>query len=349
LGFVKSVNRGMLLNPGHDVILLNVDTEVQGDWVARLAACAYSDREVATVTPFSNNATVCSYPSIFHEAEPVRQLDLKLLDEDFAKVNRGQYIELPTAVGFCMYIKRSALNVLGLFDEDAFGRGYGEECDFSMRAKHAGFGNVLAADVYVAHHGGASFGEDAEALKANGAEVLHKRYPQYEDEVTAFVDTDPACELRDKVDDFRLSQNPALTTEVVSALRFSRDAIRRRLLGARKSLNNTAKILSNERMQFLQCDAQLKEARHYLEERERSLQTTIEQLQASTEQLQSTDAALAKVSQQALDRLAQLQQINARLEASEIELEAKKAELQAVYNSRSWRYTQWIRNILEKK
>ena len=61
-GFVNAVNRGMVLHPDRDVVLLNSDTEVNGDWLDRLRRCAYSDPQVGTVTPFSNNATICSYP-----------------------------------------------------------------------------------------------------------------------------------------------------------------------------------------------------------------------------------------------------------------------------------------------
>ncbi|MFC3216892.1 glycosyltransferase family 2 protein [Comamonas sp. JC664] len=36
LGFVATVNRGMALNPSHDVLLLNSDTEVSHEWLDRL-------------------------------------------------------------------------------------------------------------------------------------------------------------------------------------------------------------------------------------------------------------------------------------------------------------------------
>ena len=62
LGFVGTVNRGMSIHPDRDVLLLNSDTEVANDWLDRLQRSAYSDRRVASVTPFSNNATICSYP-----------------------------------------------------------------------------------------------------------------------------------------------------------------------------------------------------------------------------------------------------------------------------------------------
>ncbi|NND68154.1 MAG: glycosyltransferase, partial [Halioglobus sp.] len=64
LGFVASANRGMLYDPQRDVLLLNSDVEVAGNWVERLREAAYHHDRVASVTPFSNNATVCSFPNM---------------------------------------------------------------------------------------------------------------------------------------------------------------------------------------------------------------------------------------------------------------------------------------------
>ena len=61
-GFVNAVNRSMILHPDRDVVLLNSDTEVHGDWLDRLRRHAYSDPQVGTVTPFTNNGTICGYP-----------------------------------------------------------------------------------------------------------------------------------------------------------------------------------------------------------------------------------------------------------------------------------------------
>ncbi len=80
------------------------------------------------------------------------------LDDIFSDVNSGQSVEIPTTVGFCMYIKRSCIDAVGLFDENTFGRGYGEECDFCLRASQKGWGHVLCADTFVYHAGGVGFG-----------------------------------------------------------------------------------------------------------------------------------------------------------------------------------------------
>ena len=51
LGFVGSVNRALALHSSHDIVLLNSDTLVFGDWLQRLSAAAYSASRVGTVTP----------------------------------------------------------------------------------------------------------------------------------------------------------------------------------------------------------------------------------------------------------------------------------------------------------
>ena len=58
-GFVASVNRGMTMADRNDVVLLNSDTEVPSGWLRRLAAHAHAVPRRASVSPFSNNATIC--------------------------------------------------------------------------------------------------------------------------------------------------------------------------------------------------------------------------------------------------------------------------------------------------
>src|SRR3546814_20266866 len=55
-------------------------------------------------------------------------------------------------------IRRTALDVVGAFDEVAFAEGYGEENDFCQRAQAAGFRDLIAGNVFVAHARSKSFG-----------------------------------------------------------------------------------------------------------------------------------------------------------------------------------------------
>ena len=203
-GFVHSVNVGMALHPGRDVVLLNSDTEVANDWLDRLAAAARRSPRTGTVTPFSNNATICSYPFDGWEGGVPGGLGLAGLDRLFARTLAGRTAVIPTAVGSCMFIRRACLEAVGGFDEAAFGRGYGEENDFSRRAVRAGWDNRLAADVFVFHAGGASFGEARFGLQADGMSALERRHPDYRYHVKRFVEADPLRPLRNAIDRARL-------------------------------------------------------------------------------------------------------------------------------------------------
>ncbi len=202
-GFVESVNRGMSLHRDRDVVLLNSDTEVAAGWLARLAACAYREPDIGTVTPFSNNATICSYPSDGWTGGVPGTLGLSGLDRLIATTNAGRHIEIPTAVGFCMYIRRACLEAVGVFDVERFGRGYGEENDFSLRARVAGWRSVLAADVFVFHQGSVSFGTERTGLQRAGLQRLLEAHPRYLDALGDFSHRDPVACLRRAVDDAR--------------------------------------------------------------------------------------------------------------------------------------------------
>ena len=52
------------------------------------------------------------------------------------------YPKTPTGNGFCMYVRRKALQQVGLFDDVAFPRGYCEENDWCQRAIAHGWCHV---------------------------------------------------------------------------------------------------------------------------------------------------------------------------------------------------------------
>jgi GT2 family glycosyltransferase/glycosyltransferase involved in cell wall biosynthesis len=194
LGFVASVNRGMRQAGRRDVVLLNSDTEVPANWLERLVGHAYSGGRVGSVTPFSNNATICSWPSMPGGALPPGWSPTAV-DAACSAANAGRQVELPTAVGFCMYIRRDCLDAVGPFDEAAFGRGYGEENDFCMRAQAAGWKHLLACDTFVYHAGETSFGKDS-PHRATAWDVLTRRYPGYSAAVARHCAADPAAPAR---------------------------------------------------------------------------------------------------------------------------------------------------------
>ena len=193
-GFVASVNRGMAAAGDRDVVLLNSDTEVPSNWLSRLAGHAYSSPRIGSVTPYSNNATICSWPGVRGGALPPGR-SVADMDAAFLAANRGRQVDIPTAVGFCMYIRRDCLEAVGGFDEATFGRGYGEENDFCLRATAAGWQHVLACDTFVFHAGETSFGKDSPE-RARAWSLLTARYPHYAAAVARHIEADEAATSR---------------------------------------------------------------------------------------------------------------------------------------------------------
>jgi len=205
LGFPATCNAGMALHPDRDVILLNTDAEVHRDWVDRLCRAAAPAR-VFTVTPLTNNGEICSYPVFLRDnVEPLELSDGEL-DQLASEVNAGIAIEAPTGVGFCMFLKRAALDEVGVFDVEAFDRGYGEENDLCRRAITAGWTNVIAADVFVRHHGGQSFGTEKVKRIEAAMRVLDEKHPGYHESVRRFIEADPVGAARQALDAARVKR-----------------------------------------------------------------------------------------------------------------------------------------------
>ena len=90
-----------------------------------------------------------------------------------------------------MAMSRAVITRLGAFDEK-FGLGYGEETDFCQRAKAQGFRNILAADTYVFHRGGQSFGGTWQDKSRKATLEILRRYPGYVSAVGRHLASSPA-------------------------------------------------------------------------------------------------------------------------------------------------------------
>ncbi len=205
-GFVRTVNHGLRQHRNRDVVILNSDTEVYGNWLDRLVAHADNFPRTATVTPLSNNATICSYPETLNDNRNALEIPHAELDRIAAETNRGQHVEAPTGVGFCMFIRRTALREVGWLDDRRFGRGYGEENDLCQRLIRRGWTNVIACDVYVRHVGSVSFRSEAVERTQKALKTLNKLYPDYESQVTRHIEADAAWIHRARLDLARLTR-----------------------------------------------------------------------------------------------------------------------------------------------
>ena len=194
-GFIHSVNRGLEIAQVRDrydpIILLNSDALVPQGWASRLIA-PLADAGVASVTPMSNDAEIFSAPFIC-QATTIKPGQGDAIDRDLrgriALINRPEGA-VPTGVGFCMAISRAWLDRIGRLDP-SFGRGYGEEVDWCRRAAALGARHVTAANLFVEHRGGSSFGSEKAALVQQNNAIIAARYPGYDAAVQDFIRQDP--------------------------------------------------------------------------------------------------------------------------------------------------------------
>lgn len=204
LGFIRSMNRAMAMSLDKDVIWLNADTRVHGDWIDRLRQVAYSDPRAASVTPFTNNGELMSFPRS-RISQPMPSANQHAELDTLAKLNPEPPVEIETGCGFCLYIKRDAIAEVGYLDEVELSRGYGEETDWCLRARSFGWKHLGAPNVFVAHQGGVSFGEEKNLRVAYNNAILRQRYPDAEARYEAFCRRDPIKPARQALQRARLT------------------------------------------------------------------------------------------------------------------------------------------------
>ncbi len=211
LGFVGTVNRGLGLARGIDVLLLNADTVLHAGGLDEMIRVAYAHAEIGTVTAMSNNATIFSYPGPELREAALPDIDWPALAALALTSNAGACEDVPTGHGFCMLIKNEVISRIGVLDE-AFGRGYGEENDFCARTAAIGYRNVAAGGVIVEHRESVSFGKERASLVAQNQPRLNALYPEYTPLIMAFEKRDGLRRMRWALDNARLARARAAGT-----------------------------------------------------------------------------------------------------------------------------------------
>lgn len=190
LGFLQTCNRGLQLSV-RDAVILNTDIEIPRGALGRLLAVLQAGDDIASVTPFSSNAYGAGFPDLNYENRRPFGATTAEIDAAFQTIGALDPIEIPRGVGFCMAMSRLAIDAVGLFDTD-FGAGYGEEADFCLKARAAGFRNVLAPNVYVYHQAGQSFGTSSTTKARGGLVRLLARHPEYPRLVRSYLSQNAA-------------------------------------------------------------------------------------------------------------------------------------------------------------
>lgn len=147
------------------ICLLNSDVIVTDHWMDQLLST-----ECDIVSGVTNKADSeqwipvdynVSMEECFDEknetVRPVVWSRISSFARDWHEAWSGNLVE-GEATFFCVLIKKSVFQELGLLDETFFPGGYDDE-DFCIRARRQGFKVQLARDVYIHHWGSSSFGQ----------------------------------------------------------------------------------------------------------------------------------------------------------------------------------------------
>ena len=343
LGFVKSVNEGIREAGQADVVILNSDTEVPAEWLERISSIADAHPKAASITPFSNNATICSYPHFCLDNPIASGHDVNSLDKLFSSANPEEVVELPTGVGFCMYLRRAALDEIGDFDEAAFGRGYGEENDWCLRASAAGWRHLLCGDLFVFHAGGASFGKDAQELQASAMAVLESRYPDYNKQVAEFIERDPIEPLRFAIDQARTAagEGEAVLAESRSRERTAKAEWYQLDKARHEQVTRAHELLAEARAQTQSVEmtfqAQLDQQVAAAKEQEAAYSDQLQSLQRHSDEQTGHYQQLEGQYQELEGQYQQLEGQYGDLQTHQIQLEEKIARIESLWFVRLYR------------
>lgn len=176
-GYTKAANIGLKASSAPWVILLNSDVIVSFGWHQELLKIGMSDPKIGLVGPSSNTASWQSVPRLLNDEgdwadntlpSGITVQDMQIIATDSAP---PQGIELPFLNGFAFMIRRELINQIGVFDEEKFGAGYGEENDYCIRARNTGWKLIFAANSYVFHAQSKSYSSERRLRLSEQADI----------------------------------------------------------------------------------------------------------------------------------------------------------------------------------
>ena len=173
VGFAKANNQALREATGDYLVLLNNDTVVTRGWLAGLIRHLAADEYLGLVGPVTNEiGNDAKIPVGYYQlADMPRWAQRYVLEHD------DELVDLPMLAMFCVAIRRAVFSAIGELDE-RFGIGMFEDDDYSYRIRHAGLKTQCAQDVFIHHHGQASFKMMTEEQYRELFEENRRRYEE---------------------------------------------------------------------------------------------------------------------------------------------------------------------------
>ena len=193
LGIPRNVNLGLATAQrlGYDyVVISNSDVIYAENSLEALFATLRADPLAASATAWSTNVDPYSLPNgteLFVESQEVTDLIGSALRAEF----EDAALEIPAGISFAMMIPVSVVESVGLMDP-VFGRGYGEESDWSARATSAGLRHLLVQGAFVYHAGrgstlAAGVVSQADIADWSNQRIVDHRSPMFQWAVDGFL------------------------------------------------------------------------------------------------------------------------------------------------------------------
>lgn len=196
LGFAGGNNLALARATGRYVLLLNTDTLVHGNVLAEAVAWLDRHPDVGVLGPRVLNtdgsiqASCSAFPSLRHLAMQTLGLT-KLAKWDSYRMtgwDRSSERRVEVISGAAMFVRRAAMEEVGLLDENFFF--YGEETDWCRRYAKAGWALVFAPIPEITHFGNGSaakLNHRRDVLMTEGTTRLHKKHGGYFAALACFV------------------------------------------------------------------------------------------------------------------------------------------------------------------
>jgi N-acetylglucosaminyl-diphospho-decaprenol L-rhamnosyltransferase len=189
VGFARACNQGMEASKGENVLFINPDTVVEGDFFESLEGFLDENPRAGVVGPkivgFEGDVQLTARKELSFLSGILGRTSL--LTRLFPKnplVKRlfpaAEKLTGPTAVdwiaGTCMAVRRRTLEEIGGMDERFFM--YFEDADLCRRAREAGWLVYYLPQIEVLHHSGASSGDRSRAIwnLHKSAFLYHRKY-----------------------------------------------------------------------------------------------------------------------------------------------------------------------------
>ncbi len=174
LGVAGGYNVGLRAARGDYVILLNNDTFVTRGWVRDLIRPMQLDPRIGLTGPLTNDIgneqrVKIAYGTMQEMQQAARR---------FVRGRLRRTLEVGNLAFFCVAIRRSVLDEIGLLDE-VYGVGYYEDDDYCRRAAQANYQLVIVDDVFVHHTHSVSFdklGEERLEQMARNRVIFEERW-----------------------------------------------------------------------------------------------------------------------------------------------------------------------------